>query len=131
MNREELSLAYDTLYDEGTAVLERDNPCQFIKTGDKLACTNPTGPCCGGCKYLGPDGCTVKALGCRVWLCYHAQEKFPQTFIALKDIKSRAETIGIPTVYRGSKDEHLRHHHLSRKSTVQGQSGYWVRMTNG
>ena len=103
------SVAYDAIFDEASEILKRDNPCEIGTDGKCLygRRLNTTSFCCGGCKYLGPEGCTVKAVGCRVWLCDCAKRKHPQTYIALQDVKRRIERAGIPDHFRGSKEDHL------------------------
>jgi hypothetical protein len=56
---------HEKLYAEASRILEDTNPCQW-KDGNCFAGTHG---CCQGCKHLGPTGCTVKSLSCRVWLC--------------------------------------------------------------
>ena len=76
---EKLSKLYDYLYNEADNLLKEFNPCK-VKLG---ACTTCVGTrsgniagvkdgvlCCGGCKYLTNTGCSVKALTCKLWLCY-------------------------------------------------------------
>lgn len=108
------SAIYDQLYSEASAILERDSPCEVScntcldsRRKQRLDIPNVKPFCCDGCKYLTPTGCGVKALGCRVWLCYEAQEKHPTTFVALNKVRARAEAAGIPMQFRGSKEDHL------------------------
>lgn len=109
MSPDDRSRIYDQLYDEASDILARDNPCQADcnSCADSRARKSTNAFCCHGCKHLGPQGCTVKALACRVWLCYHTQATHPQTYIALKDVKRRAEDAGIYMAWRGSKQECL------------------------
>lgn len=107
------SKLYDQLYDEASAILKKDNPCNMGCN----TCTNSQvnkgteAFCCSGCKYLGADGCTVNALSCRVWLCFAARRKHPETAKALDAIGRKAWDAGIPSQYRGSKQDHLKDHH--------------------
>ena len=60
---------YDILYFIGSLLIEHYNPCKITKTpGGKATCAM-NGPCCGRCEHLGDNGCTVKALGCKIALC--------------------------------------------------------------
>ncbi len=63
----DLSYAYDLLYEIAESAMEMFNPCQ-IKDGKCRAGEF----CCDGCKHLGRNGCRVKALACKVWLCDEA-----------------------------------------------------------
>lgn len=43
--------------------------------------------CCGGCPHLGPSGCTVQALGCKLHLC--SAEKGRQTKRGSRELQLR------------------------------------------
>lgn len=107
LNKSEL---YDQLYDEASAILERDKPCE-VSCGEcldsRLKARGQDAFCCHSCKYLTPTGCSVKALACRVWLCYAVQDAHPTTYIALNDVKRRAQAAGILMQFRGSKEDIL------------------------
>lgn len=81
---------YDALYYLADLMLEKYRPCQieqvepkdgFKRTVFDVICTrgrryvgryaneSDRGTCCGGCKYLSIDGCTVRCLGCKLFLC--------------------------------------------------------------
>jgi len=66
----ELSELYDRLYRMAGKVLAKRRPCQKC-----AACVYHGGiksGCCKGCPLLGPDGCTVQSLACKLWLCYES-----------------------------------------------------------
>jgi hypothetical protein len=82
VEREFKSALYDNLYHRAGLILARHNPCS-LKEG---SCLQAGGHCCKNedvCRYLGDNGCTVKALTCKLWLCDVAREKFPQCARAL------------------------------------------------
>ena len=58
---------YDRLYVIGDFLLKKHNPCK-IKDG---GCAGPyrTSFCCDGCYYLTKNGCSVKCLWCKLWMC--------------------------------------------------------------
>lgn len=67
---------YDQLYRLASKILEKSSACATCPLGPYTGKAQPNGPnkytknwCCGGCPHLGPNGCTVKALGCKLWLC--------------------------------------------------------------
>lgn len=74
---------YDALYYLADLMLEKHNPCNIIKKEDKtidpifsVTCIrdrrhigNYSSTCCSSCHHLGAKGCTVKALGCKLFLC--------------------------------------------------------------
>jgi hypothetical protein len=103
-----LEVLYTQLYNEGQAVLDNHNTCNF----DPVAKTCRAGPlathgCCRGCEHLGPKGCTVKALTCKLWLCPTAVNAKPQAQRELRQIELRAWDAGIPYSYRASKAQHM------------------------
>lgn len=71
---------YDAIYDAADAIV-RPNPCRIAVDADGLASCYRTrlepnhrnfqrgALCCKGCEHLGPDGCTIRALGCRLSHC--------------------------------------------------------------
>lgn len=70
MNRRDfLSKKYDELYEQASGVVRKHNPCKITdgKCAAKRSIAN--GLCCKECPHLGPDGCTTKSLGCKIWLC--------------------------------------------------------------
>ena len=90
----ELSAIYDRIYDIADRLIKKHNPCNIytkIVPAKKLF-FNPIFPeqlientycnsngtvnalCCEGCKYW-DKGCTVKALGCKLFLCQCVKNK--------------------------------------------------------
>jgi len=63
------SLMYDYLYDKATMLFNEYNPCA-VRYG---TCVSGRGGgnefCCFGCDYLGDNGCTTRALSCKLYLC--------------------------------------------------------------
>lgn len=56
-------------------------------------CQNSKTWCCGQCPFLGPNGCTTQALGCKLHLChdekrrqYHMGQKFARRMSLLQHI---------------------------------------------
>ena len=82
-------LLYDSLYSIADLLIKWRNPCEIhqidydillLPTHEKITCKRATcvannGPCCGGCQYLGDNGCTVKCLGCKLGLCLIASNE--------------------------------------------------------
>ncbi len=86
MTKKELSEKYDHFYERGTDLFKRYDPCKFK---DGRCIKNRKGNrthrriydqhwdlkdgCCsieGDCKHLGPNGCKVKSLGCKLYFCH-------------------------------------------------------------
>lgn len=62
------SEVYDRLVILADRVLNKSKACAKCPIG--CVTLEPSRAwCCGGCPMLGPTGCTVKALGCKLHLC--------------------------------------------------------------
>lgn len=63
------SRLYDIFYDIGQRILDKHNPCQIKdkKCIGKVYANESF--CCNGCEFLTKNGCRVKALWCKLWLC--------------------------------------------------------------
>lgn len=112
-----LSRCYDELYAQADAVLKRHNPCQIRKEADgTFSCedsrTHPAGSrgsqlCCGGCEHLGPQGCTVKSLACKVWTCQTLKDAKHPVVQELYQIKKAADRDYVPLGFRASKKQNF------------------------
>jgi len=72
--KEELDAAskeYDLLYQEACDLVAEFDPCK-VEDGTCLRCREGDGVnfCCTGCKHRGAEGCTVKAIWCKLWFCH-------------------------------------------------------------
>lgn len=99
MKKKELTVkqqkeAYDALYYLADLMLKKHRPCQIeqVEPKDSKAPTPHNnilclagkeihmsrGTCCCPCEYLSVNGCTTKALGCKLFLCdyIHSIEKY-------------------------------------------------------
>jgi len=123
-----VSQEYDRLYDEGKRLIEEVNPCNFVKTADGFVLCRGGVPCCGNyeidyrwgtrheyrpsgpsehaCRHLGPQGCTAKALSCKLYLCTDMKKAFPKLEAKLANLRTQMREIGV-TGIRMSKREHL------------------------
>ena len=103
--REEFERTYLALYAEAQAVFVRHNPCapgKDRKEGHFTCRDSRFGhACCSGCKHLGTEGCTVKSLNCKLWLCSVARKATPEASLALNDLYNRARAAGLPTDFYG------------------------------
>jgi hypothetical protein len=113
MTRKQVELrskAYDLLFAEGVEVLKKWNPCKHDENGK---CAGYEDGCCGGprCEHLGPKGCTVQSLQCKLWLCYPIS-KTPDGAAALKELRAiemRALELDVPFRMRRSKEQNFAH----------------------
>ena len=102
MNSKQLSQEYDKLYQQAADILKDENPCQVKScricaggTGTLLDRRSPT-YCCSGCPFVSKKGrCTVKALGCKIWICKSAAQKNPTAYEKLKVVRDRAIELGV------------------------------------
>jgi hypothetical protein len=89
--RKELSLkqteeVYDALYYLADLMLKKHNPCAIKllkskkgkRTRHSVICIAEGGyTCCRSCHYLGINGCKVKCLACKLFLCsYFTNKKY-------------------------------------------------------
>lgn len=83
---------YLDIYNRASQVLDRDNPCKIAEDGKSCAgsFSHLSGFCCEGCKHLGPQGCTVKCLGCRLWMCSGLRDKYPEVAKELDNLAEEA-----------------------------------------
>ncbi len=107
------SSLYDALFKDGQEALA-DGPCQIKRGKDGvITClygrgsTNSTW-CCESCEHLTRDGCSVQALGCKVWACRTLVEKRPDVVHKLNLIRERAWEMGVPAYVRASKEQNFR-----------------------
>ena len=84
-----LSVIYDRIYDIADRLFKKYNPCNIHKKGNNVTCIGKTAPCktlcCYECSsfcglsthYYWDNGCTIKCLGCKLFLCFPARDKHP------------------------------------------------------
>jgi hypothetical protein len=73
LSQQELSQLYDKLYENGVRILRKHDPCGFSNG----KCSAPHKNCCENCEHLSENGCTIKELACKLWLCDYAKKRFP------------------------------------------------------
>lgn len=74
LTRSQLEAKFDALYAAADKAMTDHDPCAVrggacysMREYPELHKKMPF--CCGGCKHLGPQGCTVQSLHCRLWVC--------------------------------------------------------------
>ena len=109
---------YSKLYRIAASILRDNNPCQIRLDEDGIASCSRTrkdpnyeGParkgvlCCGGCEKLGPDGCTVDSLDCKLWVCDYIERTDSVTTVSMESLRSAARIGKIPaSAWRSSND---------------------------
>jgi hypothetical protein len=118
---------YQRQYESVCALLRNVDPCEIRMVGASPQCVgircgdadaDPHTLCCTACAHLGNEGCKVKALGCKMWLCGAAIENMLAKAAAmprevgalLKEIQETHRTCefyGIPCRSRHSMRENL------------------------
>lgn len=99
------SEVYDRLYRLAHRILNKNKCCANCPIRSVL--DNSRSWCCNGCPHLGPNGCTVKALGCSLWLCGNANSKADKAGKRLKKLARIADHYKI-YLARASKEQSLR-----------------------
>lgn len=69
MNIATRMILYDFCYSVGDMLIKLHNPCKICKLPNGEVICTVSEPCCFGCEYLGPEGCTTKCLVCKLSLC--------------------------------------------------------------
>ena len=97
---------YDILLAIGQQTLDYYNPCDW-RSGKcrRMRLSEDDGGCCVGCEHLGAEGCSVKSLGCRLWLCEGQRDLFRECEIELKVLRQVADSCSIPYEVRRSREE--------------------------
>jgi hypothetical protein len=94
-----ISELYDMIYKVAGEVLRNYNPCGF-RDGQCREHIN----CCSGCDHLSKNGCVVKSLYCKLWLCRPATIRMPECAAALDVLANLANRYNFLD-YRRSKEE--------------------------
>ncbi|GHT13541.1 hypothetical protein AGMMS4956_09860 [Bacteroidia bacterium] len=83
---------YEQQYSIISDLLQKIDPCAITIEGGVAQCiavregdadVDMGTLCCTGCLHLGDDGCKVKALGCRMWLCNAAIKNLMEKYHSL------------------------------------------------
>lgn len=79
MTPEEFSEEYDAIYEEAKELFEKYNYCD-VSHGQcanfKFRPDRGYSFCCSGCEHLSENGCTVKALWCKLWTCRYEKSRW-------------------------------------------------------
>lgn len=90
-------------------MIARINPCEIQIVDGRVSCYSSRSEseldgelCCGGCRHLGAEGCTVKALACKLWLCRDVQktEKGEMARKELIELEREAYRHNVPMPFR-------------------------------
>lgn len=89
-----LNKKYDELYAKGQEILDKYGVC---KGPNGEPCFKGTF-CCDDCPHLKSTGCSVKSLGCKLWLCFTAGENDPVASKAMQDLRSEGYKLDLMSV---------------------------------
>jgi len=108
MKLEAKSQLYDILLAIGQEILDYYNPCDW-RDGKcrRMRSSKDDEGCCEGCEHLSRNGCTVKSLGCKLWLCESQKLMFKECENELEILRRVADDFGIPHETRKSKEENF------------------------
>jgi hypothetical protein len=121
LTRPQLEAKFDALYAAADQAMKDHDPCAVrggqcysMREFPQLHTRMPF--CCGGCKHLGPQGCTVESLHCRLWVCgpidwEQKQRKAGKTAFSpllrkLNKLTRLADHYGF-RIWRGTKEESI------------------------
>ena len=101
---QDLPNVYDDLCNRIDRYVGQLDPCKIhIDKNGKTACISKMN-CCDGCKYLGSNGCTTSCLGCKLFICYTVQKKYPELRAFLNTIKFIAKRYNFVKVRTSRED---------------------------
>jgi hypothetical protein len=102
---------FDRLYAAACKALEDHDPCA-VRGGQCYSMRF----CCGGCRHLGPEGCTVESLHCRLWVCgpldwihisrANGKKAYSPLLGKLRRLTALADRYGF-RIWRGTKEESI------------------------
>lgn len=97
---------YSKLWRIADHILKENNPCQILKDAEgKVSCIRFRHPkrrsdydhvgqlCCLGCKHLGPNGCQVQSLSCKLGACHTFPGQFPMYVPHASDVNVAMEML--------------------------------------
>ena len=104
----ELSKEYDELFERADTLFNKYNPCN--NQGND--CTRGlNSACCTSCSKLKiPEGCQIKSLTCRLWICNSLEEslvEYGQHDAFLTELRELQRKASKFYVSRGSKERSL------------------------
>ena len=105
MNLISKSFLYNFLYFIANQLIKYYNPCQIHKDIDgETVCVYYLKWCCRDCKFLGPNGCTTKCLGCKLHLCTKAAKVNAGLYKVFSKMKSIARKHELDGIRRSKKE---------------------------
>ena len=104
----DLSVIYDRVYNIADRLFKKYNPCNIHTEGDKVICNGGDKPsntlCCYECSpdcglrsiHYWDNGCTIKCLGCKLFLCPPVIRKYPLFYERLYRLHTIAYKYSLP-----------------------------------
>ncbi len=103
---EQLSAIYDRIYDIADRLIKKHNPCNIHTKNGKTVCNyehnHSSRLCCSNCQAWN-RGCTIKALGCKLFLCQAITNKILKR--RFSKLKTYSEKCGLYTMCYLSKEK--------------------------
>ena len=134
LSRPQLEVKFDQLYAAACQAMADHDPCAVrggacfsMREYPHLHTRMPF--CCGGCKFLGPEGCTVESLHCKLWVCgpidwAHIEKKDGKTSYSpllgkLRRLTKLADHYGF-RIWRATKEQSIQQ--ALRKQATKGRA---------
>ena len=138
LSRASLERRFDRLYAQASQLLGKHKPCAIEGGSCYSMRTDPARHrrmrmdfCCGGCTHLGPQGCTVESLHCKLFICeplekLHIKRKdgrrvFSPLVQALRRLTAEADKYAL-RVFRGTREESIQKA-LRKQARLAAQRG--------
>ena len=124
LSTKKLSALYDRIYDIADRLFKKYDPCNIhiVERGigyNSRKTSTEYGLCCGGCKYLSKDGCTVKCLPCKLHICSTFMYSYDKNGREVRNKKHRAFTDRLKRLRRiAIKSGIYTHAYFNTKSEV-------------
>lgn len=117
---------YDLLYLWANALIQKYCPCHIHKCNGEVICKLSFGPCCGECRYLTDEGCTVMSLQCKLYLCWEVRDTIPlHVQMLFKRMHQMMEHMYILPQMRESRTEWLQFSKSKRKEVKEVEENYY------
>lgn len=108
LTRKQWKRKYYYLCAKATKLFKEYNPCKINKAGRCTDCRKGNSlrftsgdmkNCCGQCRY-NKNGCTIKNLSCKVFLCSNMADEYPELNKELRKIrKVVSEELGLSGIF--------------------------------
>jgi hypothetical protein len=91
-------IMYDMMFAMGDTLIKVYNPCKIsVHPTEGVVCYRGH-PCCGGCEHLDSNGCMVKCLRCKLYLCFwYENSRLMQNLYMIKTVAGGLDLLSMRT----------------------------------